>query len=63
MRTTTKDFKICSVSLRPEVFIKLKIYSAKHRVPYSVILEALADNFIEDPNSFINVNFDKYRRV
>jgi len=48
-------------TIHPDVFIKLKVFAAKRLMPYSIILEALADAYVDDPNSFPTLNFDKYK--
>lgn len=50
-----------SFLIHGDAFIKLKIYSAQKNIPYGVILEALADSYVSDPNSFPKIDFQKYR--
>ena len=53
--------KIRSFTISPEVFVKLKVYSSKKGIPYSVIIEALVDAYVSDPISFPEIRFDRYR--
>jgi hypothetical protein len=52
--------KICML-IRKDVLIKLKVLAAQKSLPYSIVIEALADSYCEDPVSFPPINFDKYR--
>jgi len=53
--------KKVTFTIRPNVFIKLKVYAAQNGLPYSVVLEALADSYIEDPIAFPPLHFERYR--
>jgi len=51
----------CTFTISPHIFVKLNIYSAQKGLPYSRIIEALIDTYIEDPIAFPSINFDKYK--
>ena len=50
-----------SFTISPEVFVKLRVYSSKHGIPYSLIIEGLVDAYTEDSTSFPVINFSKYK--
>jgi len=56
-----KEKKKITIIMRPAVFIKLKIYSAKYNIPYSCVIEGLVDVFTEDSNLFPKIDFYKYK--
>lgn len=48
-------------TMRPEIFLKLKVYSVRHAIPYGIVIETLVDTFLTNPENFTSVNFDKYK--
>ena len=63
MDTQPKEKKKVTFNIRPAVFIKLKIYSAKYNIPFSCVIEGLVDTFIEDSNLFPKIDFYKYKNL
>ncbi len=51
----------CTFMIAPHIFVKLNVYAAQKGIPYSRVIEALIDSYIEDPVAFPNINFDKYK--
>jgi len=60
MPTEKSPKKKRSFTISPNVFIKLKVYSSQKGIPYSIILEALADSYIENPSDFPVIHFERY---
>jgi len=48
-------------TMRQEIFTKLKIFSARRNIPYGIIIEALVDTYLDEPTSFPEVEFSKYK--
>lgn len=48
-------------TISPDVFIKLKVFSSRKGIPYSIILEALANEYVSDTTRFPEIDFSKYK--
>lgn len=50
-------------TLNPEIFNNLKVFAARNQIPYSLILEELANTFLKDPTLFPSVSelINKYK--
>ncbi len=59
--TSSPKKKLVSFTIKPEIFIKLKIYSSKYNVPFGCVIEGLVDTFTEDSNLFPKIDFYKYK--
>ena len=51
----------CTFMVAPFIFVKLNVYAAQKGIPYSRVMEAVMDTYLEDPIAFPSINFDKYK--
>ena len=49
-----------TISIDVEIFNNLKSQAALRTIPYSLLIEALVDNFLKNPNSY-NLNLVNHK--
>lgn len=49
-----------SFTIPRELFIQLKLYAVKKNIPYSIIIEAIIDIYLKNPENF-EIDFSKYK--